>query len=118
MSTINGTVAGVQLIDDAGTSRKTYRVGLNFGAYTGSSDSAAFVGVGAAITADRKDGKTRTLRSGCGGAADKTQGIYAGPCTVSGADLTFDLVGITGTEIISTTGTTSPIGVIVTVDES
>lgn len=121
MATKYGTLKAVQLLDSRpATARKTYLCQLSFAAYTGSSDSGSFSGVGAAITTFIRDGKTRTLKSACGGlpGSDGTYDIYVGECTVSSADLTFNLVDSSSAEMTSTSATTLPASVIVTVDEA
>lgn len=120
MGTKYGTLKGVQLLDSRpATARKTYLCQLTFGSYA-NSDSGSFSGVGAAITTFVRDGKTRTLRSACGGlpGSDGTYDIYVGECTVSTADLTFNLVDSSSVELVSVSATTLPASVIVTVDES
>lgn len=119
MATKYGTIVAAQLLHDAGTARKTYACALNFGAYT-SSDSGSFSGVGAAISGIIRDGKTRTLRSACGGpkGSDGTYDIYIGECTVSSTNLTFNLCDSSNSELSSVSATTVPTTIIVTVDES
>jgi len=64
MSSIAGTIRGVNLMrkSDRGLgTRELWLVSADFGAHT-AGDTAAIAGVGAAITARVRDGKTRTLR--------------------------------------------------------
>lgn len=120
MATKYATLRGVQLVDARpGTSRRTYKCAVDFGAYT-SADSGNFSACGAAITGFVKDGRTRTLRSGCGGlpGTDGTYDIYVGECTVSSADLTFNLVDSSSSELASVSATTKPATIFVTVDEA
>lgn len=129
MATVNGSIKGVSLlypnVTGLGT-RKHYLLSCEFGAYTGSGDTATITGVGAAIAAATKNGKTNTLRGGvCVGAGYDTvnQAVYCGGAsvqalTVSTDDLTGNLTIAAGTEITATTGVTSGVQVAVTVDES
>lgn len=129
MSTINGTIKGVSLIQgnvNGVGSRKAYLLSCEFPAYTGSGDTATITGVGSAISTATKTGKTLTLRGGiCVGAgADTTgQAVYATGAaaqamTVSSDDLTGNLSVAAGTEITATTGVTSGVQMVVVVDES
>lgn len=120
MATKYATLVGVNLVDSRpGTSRKVYSCAVNFGAYS-SADSGSFSGVGSAITAIVRDGKTRTLRDGAGGLPgyDGTNDIYVGECSVSTNDLTFNLVDSSASELSSVSATTKPAQILVTVDES
>ena len=123
MSTIAGTITGVNVQYSSGLAsapRKTYEVCADFGAYTGASDSATITGVGAAIKAKNRNGKTHTLRGAiCVGPGFDTnkQAVYTGACTVSTDDLTFNLSGADGTELTSATASKG-VRLFVTVDES
>lgn len=123
MSTIYATILGVTNVkrSDAGDgARNTARLALQFGAYTGSSDTASVSGVTTAISNTLRNGKTITPRSAiCSQAGgDASQAIYTGAITVSGATMTFDLTTAAGVEITSTTGTVRPVMVDVAFDES
>lgn len=129
MSTINGTITGCNLIAGNITgfgARKAYQITATFPAYTGSSDTATITGVGAAISASTKNGKTITLRGGIpSGAGSDTaaQAVYFGgtavqAATVSSDDLTGQLNNAAGTELTTTTGVSTGVQVIAIVDES
>lgn len=129
MSTINGTIKGVSLVQgnvNGVGARRAYLLSCEFPAYTGSGDTATITGVGAAISTATKTGKTLTLRGGiCVGAGADTaaQAVYCGGAsvqamTVSSDDLTGNLTIAAGTEITATTGVSSGVQVLVVVDES
>lgn len=124
MATVSGTITGVSLLRAKG-SRKTYLVSVNFGAYTGSADSADVKAVGAAITAHTRNGKTNTLRAGIaigGGIDSNGQEIFLqGASSAALAVATDDLQGILsasgGTEVPTSTAATG-VEIAVVVDES
>src|ERR1041384_32643 len=71
MATISGTIRGVTQVSrafmGAGSTttrdaREVWLMTVDFGAYTGASDTAQVQALGAAITATARDGRTRTLR--------------------------------------------------------
>jgi hypothetical protein len=128
MAVINGTIKGVSLVQgnvNGVGSRKAYLLSCDFPAYTGAADTSTITGVGAAITASVKNGKTLTLRGGIcvgPGADTANQAVYCTgtavqAMTVSSDDLTGHLAVAAGTEITSTTATTG-VQMIVVVDES
>jgi hypothetical protein len=127
MSTINGTITGVSLLRAKDTF-KTYLVTCTFPAYTGASDTATVTGLGAAVLAHTRNGKTTTLK-GCqciapGKDAAATPlavyftGAAAWAATISTDDATGNLSVEAGTEITSTTGSTVGVELAVTVLES
>lgn len=134
MTTQAATVDAVHLVSEApngvGDStygvRRVYLFSCSFPAYTGSSDNAKISGVAAAlVTAGMRDGRTITWEANavqalCAApgqdAAASPQSVYAGTFAVSSADLTFNLTDATGTELTSTTGTTSGVQIYVAVD--
>ena len=123
MATITGTKLAPTVVKRPQSkydARGVHLVAANFAAYTGSTDDATITGVGAAITASMRDGKTRTLRAAfCSGAGyDGTQSVYAGACTVSSDALTFNLTNAAGTELTSSAVTTVPVQFYVEYDES
>jgi len=65
MSTINGTITGVTLIDAnkgmGGDNRKAFLCAASFAAYTGASDTYTVTGINTAIAAHERNGKTLTL---------------------------------------------------------
>ena len=127
MATINGTITGVSLLR-AKDAYKTYLVTCSFPAYTGSADTATVTGLGAAILAKNRNGKTHTLKGvqciGPGKDAATTPldvfftgtSVWAG--TISTDDATGHLAVAAGTEITSTTGTTVGVELAVTILES
>ncbi len=127
MSAINGTITGVNLLR-AKDAYKTYEVTCNFAAYTGSGDTATVTGLGAAILAKTRNGKTTTLTAvqcigpGKDGAATPLDVFFTGTsvwaATISSDDATGHLAIAAGTEITSTTGTTVGVVLAVTVLES
>lgn len=102
MAVVAGTIRGIQFLSSSlsltGTgSDETYLVTAGFGAYDASEDTASLPGVGAAISASTRDGKTRTLRGavGSGAALDNAgQAVYIGVPTISTDDLTFSLTAV------------------------
>lgn len=102
MAVVDGTILGITALDigrglNMASVEETYLVTASFGAYDASADTASLSGVGAAITAARRDERTRTLRAGAGcGAAkdDNAQDVYFGAMTVSTDDFTFSLTAV------------------------
>ena len=127
MATINGTITGVNLLRAKDTF-KVYEVTCTFPAYTGAADTATVTGLGAAILAKTRNGKTTTLKGamcvGAGYDAAATPlavyftGAAAWAATISSDDATGNLSIEAGTEITSTTGTTVGVVLAVTVLES
>lgn len=104
MAVITGTIKGITLVGSSegrnqGTAdEETYLISADFGTYDASADTGDLSGVGAAITAHVRDGKTRTLRAAHGtapGITDTSQAVgndaFFGAMTVSSDDLTFSL---------------------------
>jgi hypothetical protein len=124
MAVHNGTITGVTLLRAKGAF-KTYLVTCNFPAYTGASDTATVTGLGAAILAKTRNGKTTTLKAvQCIGAGQDTAsqdafftGTSAWAGTISSDDATGHLAVAAGTEITSTTAVTG-VELAVTVVES
>lgn len=108
MAVIAGTITGCTevLANPSGFGlREDYLLTVDFGAHTASTDTATVTGVGAAIAASTRSGKTYTLRAGLNAAAGKDtnqQAVYTNALTVSTDALTFDLVNATGTSITTT----------------
>jgi hypothetical protein len=127
MAVINGTITGVSLLR-AKDDLKTYLVTCDFLAYTGSGDTATVTGLGAAILAKVRNGKTTTLKAvqciGAGKDAAATPlavyftGTSAWAGTISSDDATGHLAVVAGTEITATTGTTKGVELAVTVLET
>lgn len=126
MAVINGTIRGVTNWAAPGlTGRKAYLVTADFAAYSGAADTATITGVGAAILAHTRNGRTVTLRGSLpavAGLDTNSQLIYftgtavqAG--TVSSDDLTGQLSAADLTEIASSTACKG-VGVVVIVDEA
>jgi len=130
MAVINGTIIGITLanatLQGAGT-RKTYLITANFAAYNGAADTATITGVGAAISAQVRNGRTITLRGGISASAGldtAAQAVHFTGTSVTAATLSSDdLTGqlstdaSTATEITTSTACTG-VGVLVVVDES
>lgn len=124
MATINGSITGVSLARAKG-SRKTYQLTVDFGAYTGASDTASITGIGAAIAAKTRNGKTNTLRAvvpAGAGLDTNAQDVYftgasvqAG--TISSDDATGNLSTAAGVELTSSTAAKG-VEVFAVVDES
>jgi len=121
-----GTIKGATLIDSdayTGSGRFTYLLTVDFPAYTGSTDSGTITGVAAAISARILDGKTRALIASCvptcvGPGQDTAgQNVFIGTVTISTADLNFNLVNSSNTELTSSTASTG-VKLLVTVLES
>lgn len=123
MATVYGTILGVVNVkrnDTPDGARNVARIAVDFGAYTGSSDSGAVSAVTTAIQNSLRNGKTATIRSAiCSGAgSDGTQAIYTGAITVSSPNMTFDLTNAAGSELTSSVATTRPVMIDVAFDES
>jgi hypothetical protein len=126
MGVIAGTITGVSgLRTKEAVGRKAYLLTVDFGTYTGASDTASISAVGAAILAHTRNGKTVTLR-GCvpvaAGYDTNAQAVYftgtavqAG--TVSSDDLTGQLSVAAGTEVTSATASKG-VEICVIVDEA
>jgi len=133
MSTIAGTITSLSLMhksySGSGTTTRdameTWMVLADFAAYTGSSDTASLAAVGAAISAQCRDGKTRTLISAqpamAGSDANNQavtfNGTSVAALTISTDDLTGELctLNTVSTEVTATSGTTSGVGTAVCV---
>lgn len=131
MATISGTIRGINLLHraekGAGTTTRdmteVWEVSADFGAYTGSADTAALAAVGAAITARARDGRTRVLKWGApmySGADNNNQaidfcGASVAALTISTDDFTGELcdVNTVSTEATATSGTTKGVGIAV-----
>lgn len=112
MATISGTITGVSALrSKEGSGRKAYLITADFAAYSGGSDTAAISGVGAAILAHTRNGKTVTLRGAVPAAAGydtANQAVYFTGASVQAAtvatdDLTGNLSNAAGTELTSAT---------------
>ena len=140
MAVINGTITGVTLLsaNPAGTTaldstsvcfRKSFLVMANFAAYTGNADSATITGILTAIAASQRNGKTLKLRAvipAIAGVDTALQGVHmtgasVAACTIANPTTTGDATGnlsdAAGTEVTSTTGVTTGVGVIAVIDE-
>lgn len=126
MATISGTILGVtELRTKESTGRKAYLVSCSFGAYSGSADTAALAGVGAAILAKTRNGRTVTLRGAVPagpGYDTAAQAVYftgasVQALTVSSDDLTGNLSNAAGTELTASTASTG-VELCVIVDEA
>jgi hypothetical protein len=125
MAVINGSITGATLLRAKGP-LKTYLVTANFAAYTGAADTATVNGLGAAILAKTRNGKTTTLKGvnciGPGYDAAGTAVYYTGTSawagTISSDDSTGHLAVAAGTEISATSGVTTGVELAVTVLES
>jgi len=134
MSVVAGTIRSANLKskanEGAGTTTRdlteVWEVTADFGAYTGSTDTATILAVGAAISARVRDGRTRTILCAmpayCGAEVTTNQPVLFGgtsvaALTVSTDDLTGQLntINTAATEITSTAGTTFGVGIFVTV---
>lgn len=133
MTTITGTFRGATLVSKSfgggGTStRDLTEVWLymaDFAAYTGASDDAALATVGANISAQARDGRTRTLLwagpAVAGSDANNQAVMFGGgsvaALTISSDSLTGDLnaINAVSTEVTATSGTTKGVGTMVCV---
>lgn len=133
MATIAGTIRSVNLLHraekGAGTTTRdqteVWEVSADFAAYTGASDDASLLAVGAAINARCRDGKTRTIKCAMpiySGADANNQavdfcGTAVAALTVSTDDLTGELcaVNTVSTEVTATSGVTKGVGIAVCV---
>lgn len=129
MATIAGSIKGVSLLSgnvNGEGARKAYIVSVEFPAYSGAADVASVTGVGAAIAAQTRNGKTNTVRGAItlnAGADASSQDVYftgtaVQALTVSSDDLTGHLAVAAGTEIATTTTAAVGVQLCVVVDES
>ncbi|MCZ2439660.1 MAG: hypothetical protein LC119_05730 [Burkholderiales bacterium] len=126
MATIHGAVKGVQILNDSLAlalrgAEKTALITVDFGAYTGSTDSADIEGLSGKIAARMRNGKTVTLRQAhcCAPGADTNkQLVFTGAITVASADLQFNLCALDrSTELTSATASEG-VAILVTFTES
>lgn len=124
MAVINGTITGVSLLRAKGA-MKTYLVTCEFAAYTGAADTATVTGLGAAILAKVRNGKTTTLKAvqciapGLSGSTDVYfTGTAAWAGTISTDDATGMLSDSSGAELTSTSAAAKGVELAVTVLES
>jgi hypothetical protein len=120
MAVIAGTITGVNVAYSR-AARKTYEVCVDFPAYTGASDTFSIAGVGAAIAAKNRNGKTHTLlQAMCVGCGYDTaaQAVFTGACTVSTDALTGNLTTSDGSTEITTSTAAKGVRLFVTVTES
>lgn len=126
MATIAGTIVGVtELLRGYSGVNNAFNVALihvNFPAYVASTDTYSIAGVGAAITASSKRGKTTTIRQAMNAAPGKNSAgtaVYAGALTVSADALTGSLTQVDlSTEIDVPLGTTVPLAILVAYTEA
>ncbi len=126
MAVVAGTIKGIHLLSDGDAfnqsgGEETYLVTADFGTYDASADTASLSGVGAAITARKRDGKTRTLRAAHGvapGVSDTSQSVgnevYFGAMTVSTDDLTFSLTLVDRSTEVADFATANGVSCVVT----
>lgn len=131
MSTITGTIKGVNLVSKdfqgGGTSTRSmtevWLVTADFAAYTGATDDADLATVSATISDHVRDGRTRTLfwaGPAIAGTDDNNQAVnFCGgsvaALTISSDSLTGELctVNTISTEVTSTSGITKGVGIMV-----
>jgi len=127
MATIEGTIVGVSELARgytgiAGNAFNVALVHVNFPAYVASADSYNIAGVGAAITASSKRGKTTTIKQAMNAGPGKNSAgtaVYAGAPTVSTDALTGNLTAVDlSTEIDVPLGTTIPVKLLVAYTEA
>lgn len=102
MATIAGTIRGITCIHKpfagygsvtARDTREVWLVTADFAAYTASSDDASLAAVGAAISAQCRDGKTRTLKAAMpahGGQDSTPQTLYFTGASVDALTISTD----------------------------
>jgi hypothetical protein len=126
MAVASGSIKGVSLLrSKEGSGRKAYLLTVDFPAYTGAADTASITGVGAAILAKTRNGKTLTLRGAvpiAAGADTANQAVYftgtaVQAATVSTDDLTGQLSDAAGAELASSTASKG-VEICVIVDEA
>lgn len=132
MANIDGTIRGCKLESKAHSSvgtvttrdnREVWLVTADFAAYTGSSDVARILAIGAGISDHAHDGRTRTVRwaapSRAGGDTNNQAVFFTGTsviaATVSSDDITGQLSGADGTELTTATASKG-VAVLVGVD--
>lgn len=126
MAVIAGTIKGITLVNASRGSNlngdeKSYLITADFDAYTASTDTAQLAGVGAAIAAQVRNGKTITLRAAHGvapGADNAGIDIFFGAMTVSTDALTFSLTAVDRSTEVANFTTALGVAAIVTVTES
>ena len=117
MAVISGTITGVSHIRSksdlpaVSSARKAYLLTVDFGAYTGASDTASLANVGATIAARTRNGRTVTLRGAVpiapGLDTNAQSAFFTGTAvqalTVSSDSLTGQLSASDGTELTTAT---------------
>ena len=109
MSAVAGTIVGIQLLKepyDGDSGRGVAEVFVEYGAYEDGGDTSTVAGVGAAIAAMRRDGKTITLKSVCEGQCGLQGGVefFNDTLTVSTDAINGELSDTDGTEIDAASG--------------
>lgn len=110
MANVDATVNGLQLLRENGAGGVTCLAlfSCTYGAYT-SGDTARILNVGTVIQAERRDGKTITIRNSriaClaeTGLSGSTQ-VYAGTFAVSGSNITHKLENAAGSDTTFASG--------------
>jgi hypothetical protein len=126
MAVVAGTIKGITLVNDSqglnlNGADKTYLITADFATYDASEDTGSLAGVGAAISAQTRNGKTATLKAahGCGPGVDNAGvDIFYGAMTVSVDALTFSLTATDRSTEVADFTTASGVPCLVTVTES
>lgn len=127
MAVIEGTIVGVTELQRsytgiAGNAFNVALIHVSFPAYVATTDSINIAGVGAAITASSKRGKTTTIKSAMGAGPGKNSAgtaCYTGALTVSTDALTGGLKAVDlSTELSVPLGTVVPVQILVAYTEA
>ncbi len=124
MSAIAGTIVGISILREPNsgcTGRGVAEVFVTYPAYAASSDTTTVAGVGAAISAARRNNKTATLKTvteGQSGLEGSTE-FFNDTLAVSTDAITGELSSTSGTELDAASGVTArPCSFIVSFSEA
>jgi hypothetical protein len=111
MAVVTGTIKGINILREpfgGASGRGVAEVFVTYGAYTASADTTSVAGVGAAIAAVKRDGKTVTLKDVTEGQAGMhgTTEFFNDTLAVSTDAITGELSNASGTEIDAASGVT------------
>ncbi len=126
MAVVEGTIKGITLVNvskgvNMRGAEKTYLVTADFATYVASADTGRLSGVGAAIDAQTRNGKTSAIRAAHGvgpGASNANADVYFGAMTVASDTFTFSLTAVDRSTEVADFTTAVGVSAFVTVTES